>query len=67
MITIFLSMTEDFGKFFVLWGLLLFTFSTAGFFIFNELDSFQDLYSTFVVYFEASLGNWLLKIYANFS
>jgi hypothetical protein len=56
-------MGGDLSKFFVLWSLVLAAFASAGFFIFNELGAFTDLYSTFVVFFEASLGNWLLVIY----
>jgi len=67
MITIFYSMGGDLIKFFVLWGLLLSAFTSAAFFLFNELDSFKDFYSTFVVFFEASLGNWLLVIYQDLS
>lgn len=66
MITIFLAMGEDLSKFFVLWGLILVAFSSAGFFIFSELDSFTDLYSTFKVFFGASLGKMPAKYYQGF-
>ena len=38
-------------------------FSCVSLLIFSELDSFSDLTSIVVMYFEASLGNWNLKIY----
>ena len=67
MITIFKSMGSDLLRFFVLWFLVLFTLASAAFFLFNELENFKDLYSSFVVFFEASLGNWLLSTYDGYS
>jgi len=67
MLTIIFEMLEDLGIFLVLWILLLLIFSSSGFIIFNELAAYKILYSVFIVHFEASLGNWALKIYDGLS
>lgn len=67
MLTIIFSMLEDLVIFIVLWFLLLLIFSSSGFIVFNELAAYKSLYSVFLVHFEASLGNWALKIYDGLS
>ena len=56
-------MLNDLGIFLVLWLLFLLVFSSSGFILFNELAAYNSLYAVMVVHFEASLGNWMLKIY----
>ena len=58
-----LMMTLDLSKFMILWFCVILMFSCVALLIFSELDSFNDLLSIFVIYFEAALGNWNLKIY----
>ena len=67
MLTIILAMIEDLFIFLVLWALLLLVFSSSGFIIFNELAAYNSLWAVFVVHFEASLGNWILRIYDGLS
>jgi hypothetical protein len=67
MLTIIFEMLGDLGIFLVLWLLFLLIFSSSGFILFNELDAYKSLYAVLVVHFEASLGNWMLKIYDGLS
>jgi hypothetical protein len=67
MLTIIFEMLGDLGIFLVLWLLFLLIFSSSGFILFNELDAYNSLYAVLVVHFEASLGNWMLKIYDGLS
>lgn len=67
MLTIIFVMLEDVLIFLVLFVLLLLIFSSSGFIMLNELDAYKTLYSAFVIHFEASLGNWALRIYDGLS
>lgn len=67
LLTIFQSMLGTLFQFFVLWAIFLFLFATIGFLCFNELEAFDSVVSSFIIYFEAALGNWTLLIYDGFS
>jgi hypothetical protein len=67
MLTIIFTMIEDLSVFLILWVLLLLVFTSSGFILFNELAAYNSIWDVFVVHFEASLGNWALKIYKDLS
>jgi hypothetical protein len=67
LLTIFTSMIEILLNFFFLWGIFLLMFATVGNLCFNELESMETVLSSFIVHFEAALGNWTLKIYDGYS
>ena len=52
------KMMIDLGKFMVIWLLLMVMFSAVAILTFGQLESFKEMWPTFVYFFEASLGAW---------
>ena len=56
-------MTVDLFQFLIIWGIVLVMFSCVGCLIFGQQKAFNSFWDVLVTYFEASMGNWTLKIY----
>ena len=65
MFKIIYKMFYDLGKFLVVWIMILLTFSCVSTLIFGKFKTFDNLQSTFLFYFQSSLGNWDVNAYVS--
>ena len=57
-------MMKDLTIFFVLFSIELVAFACVGILSFGNLAEYENLYTTLVMFFESSLGNWNFDIYS---
>ena len=63
LITITVKMMKDLTIFFVLFMIELVAFACVGILSFGNIKEYNDLWTTLVMFFESSLGNWDFGIY----
>eukprot|EP00347_Sterkiella_histriomuscorum_P007752 403347692 len=65
LIKIVINMMQDILEFFVIWSINLVFFSCVGMLLFGELDQYNSIYDTLVMFIQSALGAWDLTIYDN--
>ena len=63
LITITIKMMKDLSIFFVLFTIELIAFSCVGILSFGNLDQYESLHGTMVMFFESALGNFEFTMY----
>ena len=56
-------MMGDLGLFYVLWSIILLTFTSIGCLVFADLPEYSNFFAALFMHFEASLGSWSIDMF----
>ena len=63
LIKVLLNMLGDLAIFYILWSIILLTFTSIGCLVFADLEEYQEFFFTLYMHFEFSLGGFSDKVF----